>query len=139
MTRSPFQLALAFLIIAIAFGCSATPAKPITRVEGRVAFTDGTPLPKGTRVVFSPSEGVSKTASGTTEEDGSFKLTHASGRTGAEEGKYVVQLLAPEGDTGEFFKLVPASYNDGSKLSAEVKPGMGPVELSVQKLGGKKR
>jgi hypothetical protein len=139
MSRLPFQIAFVTLIIALSLGCAAAPVKPIQHVEGRVAFTDGTPLPKGTRVVFSPSEGVSKTASGVTNEDGSFKLTHASGRTGAEEGKYVVQLLAPEGDSGEFFKLVPSSYNDGSRLSAEVKPGMGPVEISVQKMGTKKR
>ncbi len=89
--------------------------------------------------MFNPSEGVSKTASGVTAEDGSFTLTHASGKTGAEEGKYGVQLLAPEGDNGEFFKLVPASYNESSQLFAEVKSGMTPLEFSIPKATGKKR
>jgi hypothetical protein len=138
MARGSFRLGAAVLAAWLA-GCSGPPAKPITPVVGKVRFADGTPVPKGTRVVFNPGEGASRVASGETAEDGSYQLTHASGKAGAEEGKYSVQLLAPEKDAGDFFKVVPREYNDGSKLTADVKAGVGPVDFTVARASGKKK
>jgi hypothetical protein len=122
-----------FATLVFIAGCGPTTGKPMTPVSGKIKFADGAPLPRGTRLVFNPSVGISKTATGETSEDGSFKLTHASGKEGAEEGMYSVQLLAPDGDSGEFFKLLPSEYTDGSKLTADIKAGMTPLEFSVPK------
>jgi hypothetical protein len=138
MARTWFRLGVVALAFGLA-GCGEQPAKPITPVAGKVRFADGTPVPRGTRVVFNPGEGASRVATGETAEDGSYQLTHASGQAGAEEGKYSVQLLAPEGDAGEFFKLVPREYNDGSKLTAEVTAGVGAVDFTVARASGRKK
>jgi hypothetical protein len=132
----PFASRLLVLVaLGAALGCGGT-AKPRVPVAGRITFADGRPLPAGTTVLLNPSEGRVGTASGKTSADGSFELTHVSGASGAEVGKYTVKLLAPEGDRS-FYKTVPADVVNGEVLVAEVKEGMGALELTVPKGTGK--
>lgn len=127
-------LGLLVALTAAGFGCDGQTKNKIVPVEGKIAFADGTPLPAGTQVIFNPTDGGVGTTSGTTTADGSFAMKHVTGRTGAEEGKYQVALLAPKEGAGDFWKLVPKEYADGQVLSAEVKEGMPPLTLKVAKL-----
>ena len=115
-------------LLALA-GCG--DEKPRVAVEGRLKLGEGKAPPAGTRLLFNPVEGRTGTASGTTDASGGFTLTHASGSAGAEAGLYTVQLLPPPGGEKEFYKLIPKEAADGA-LSAEVKEGMGPLELTVR-------
>jgi hypothetical protein len=58
-------------------------------------------------------------------------LTHVSGASGAEIGKYTIQVTPPKESAAEFYKLVSKDKAEGS-LSAEIKEGMGPLELTLQ-------
>jgi len=118
-------------LLALAAGCTSTN-KPIVPVEGKLKLSDGKPPPAGTKLMFNPAEGRTGTASATTEADGSFKLIHVSGSKGAEVGKYSVQLTPPQGSEKEFYKLVPRDVAEGT-LIAEIKEGMGPLELTIPK------
>jgi hypothetical protein len=129
MNRALFAVTC-FAILTVLAGCGGTNRATVT-VSGKIKFSDGKPLPAGTTVVLNPTEGGASTASGKTDADGAFTLSRPSG-SGVEIGKYTVALLAPEGDK-EFHKLVPKDVVDGSVLSAEIKEGMGSLELTVPK------
>jgi hypothetical protein len=118
-------------LLALAAGCSDTE-KPIVKVEGKIKLSDGKPPPAGTKLTFNPAEGRMGTAVGSTEADGSFKLTHVSGSSGAEVGKYTVQVVPPKAAEAEFYKQVSKDRAEGS-LAAEIREGMGPLELTLAK------
>jgi hypothetical protein len=113
-------------------GCSKTKHK-VVAVEGKLTYADGSALPSGTKLLFNPGEGRVGTAVGVTQADGTFRVKHNTGRSGAEEGKYAIQLGAPDGDDGSFFKTIPKEYYDPGIFTAEVKPGMSPLALKVEK------
>jgi hypothetical protein len=121
---------MAALLVAAAAGCGG-PKKKVVPVEGRIVFADGQPLPPGTRLIFNPVEGGAAAATAVTAADGSFKVTHISGAGGTEPGRYTVLLAAPEGDPGNFFRIVPPAYYDGGSLHVEAKEGMAPLHLKV--------
>lgn len=133
-TPRPLRQGVLFFILAVAAaGCGAPARYKVVPVEGKLLFNSGTPLPTGTRLRLDPAEGGMQTASATVDASGSFKLTHASGRSGAELGKYTVLLIPPMKSPEEFNRTVPAAYSQGSgNLVAEIKEGMGPLELKVQ-------
>ena len=131
-TRRP---ALLTVLLLVAIGCGPGTKRPVVPVQGKITFSDGTPLPAGTRVMFEPTEGGLGTASGKTEADGSFTLTHVSGSTGAALGTYSVILYAPEGsDAAAFTRVVPEKYSSPGNLPAEVKEGT-PVALKIARAG----
>jgi hypothetical protein len=132
MSRALIGIASACTVSLLLLPGCTTTEKPIVKVEGKVKLSDGTPPPAGTKLLFNPTEGRVGTASATTDADGSFTLTHVTGSTGAEVGKYTVQLTPPEATAKEFYKLVPKDTAEGS-LYAEIKEGMGPLELTVRK------
>jgi hypothetical protein len=123
---------MGFATLIMLTGCGRGTKNPLVPVEGKVQFSDGKLLPLGTRLRFNPMQGGVGSAMGTTGEDGSFQVTHANGSSGAEEGKYVILLLAPEEDTGNFDKVVPKRYSEEGILVAEVKQGMSPLEFKVK-------
>ena len=123
---------LVALLAAVSAGCGGT-RNPIVPVEGTILFSDGEPLPAGTRLIFNPGEGGVGTAKGVTDQDGSFKVTHVSRARGAEVGKYTILLAAPEDEPEAFFKAVPPEYYEGGNLNAEVKEDMPPLDLKVKK------
>lgn len=127
------------LLLTISLSGCVQTANPLVPVEGKIVFSDGTPLPTGTRLLFNPIDGKSGTASGVTASDGSFTLKHVKGSKGAEVGKYSVSLLAPEDDkAGDFFKVVARDYAEGAVLNAEITAGMGALDFKVQKAGKKR-
>jgi hypothetical protein len=121
--------ALATFLTAL-IGCGETN-KPVVQVEGKIKLADGKPPPAGTKLLFNPTEGRTGTASATTAADGSFKLTHVSGTSGAEVGKYTVLLSPPTPEDKEFYKLIPKDVAEGG-LFAEIKEGA-RVELIIPK------
>ncbi|GBD35915.1 hypothetical protein HRbin36_01030 [bacterium HR36] len=131
MSLGPTLLVLV-LITLNNLGCGG-PKRPLVEVSGKVLFDDGAPLPAGTRIILEPMEGGIGAASGETSADGSFRLRHVSGKTGAELGQYRVRLAAPKGDHGAFLQLVPPSYVEGNELFLEVKQSMGEVTLRVKR------
>lgn len=131
MPHFPTRRAALALLIGLAAGCSRTD-KPVVPVEGTAKFSDGKPLPAGTKLMFNPTEGRTGTASATVGADGAFKLTHVTGSGGAEIGKYTVQVTPPQESAAEFYKAVSKDRAEGS-LFAEIKEAMGPLELTLQK------
>lgn len=133
MTRISVLLLLAVGLMMLA-GCGDPKQAKIIPVDGKISFADGKPLPKGTRLIFNPAEGNMGTATGETDETGQFKVVHHTGKNGAGVGKYTVQIMAPEGQGAEFYKVVPRAYFDnGGLLAVEVKDGMESLKLAVKK------
>jgi hypothetical protein len=130
---SSSRFAILLLTCLLPTGCSDVRL-PQVEAGGKILFADGNPLPAGTTVLLNPTEGGVGTASGKTEVDGSFVLTHVSGSGGPEVGKYTVKLLAPEGDR-DFYKKVPSDVVNGDVLVAEIQEGMRPLELTVPRAG----
>lgn len=125
--------ALVFVVVFLA-GCGDGDSKSAVRVTGIITFSDGKPLPTGTRLMFNPAEGHTETAVAVTGPDGAFEARRSSGKKGMIVGKYTILLQAPEGSNGDFFKIIPKDYYDGGVLDADVKEGMPPLKLQV-KLG----
>jgi hypothetical protein len=117
-------------VVVAGVGCGKTRFKMVP-VEGKISIANGKPIPAGTRLRFDPVEGSAGTATAEIGADGTFKLTHVSGQRGAEIGKYTITLLPPTDNQAEFLKTVPKEYYEGSMLSAEVKEGMGPLDLKI--------
>jgi len=127
-----FAVAIVFSsLLALSLGCGRDTKDKIVQVEGKIHFANGKPLPAGTLLLFNPSEGGAGAATGATAADGTFKLVHATGRDGAELGKYAVILRAPRDNEADFYRIVPKDYYDAGVLSAEVAEGMSPLDFSV--------
>ena len=134
MTLQVKKMGMLALLSLFMMGCGDPNAVKVVPVEGTILFADGKPLPKGTRLYFQPNAGNLGTATGITDETGTFRVTHHSGSRGAALGKYTVQLAAPEGEQNAFFKVVPKQYFDGGGiLTAEVSEGMSPLKYVVKK------
>ena len=124
-------------------GCG--PKNPTTPVQGKATFSDGSPLPEGTKVVFIPQVGKRQSSVGVVKADGTFALEHETGTEGAEIGTYAVKLLPPD-DANQrttFTSLVPEDYIDETLtgVKIEVKTGMAPIEIKtpIRKLRKKKK
>jgi hypothetical protein len=129
--KDSLRLAGFALMAAAVIGCAGGESKPLVSVSGTIAFADGRPLPTGTRLMFNPGDGRTESAIAVTGPDGAFEAVRVSGGKGVSEGKYVVLLRAPEGDQGNFFKIIPSEYYSDGVLIAEVKDGMSPLALRV--------
>lgn len=88
----PKSLAVAIVVLALA-GCGGKEGftGPTGTVNGKVTYKGG-PIPAGSLVTFLSSEGYA--ASGTTSEDGSYKLTY-EGSENIPATTYKVQLSPP--------------------------------------------
>ncbi len=114
------------LVLAIClFGCGeketwlpqvSDPAYP---VKGKVLLPGGRPLSAG-RVEFYPVKEPGLLAQGEIRADGSFELHTRQDGDGAVPGDYKVRILVPE--KREYRKLANYRDEDGSKLTATVKP-----------------
>jgi len=112
---------LLVLLVGLA-GCGAQ-AKPV-KVAGIVAL-DGKPF-SGATVTFSPAEGSGKSASGRSEEDGSFQLTTFKPDDGAVPGEYKITVSFSETETttggGDPMKMGDKSRMEFfSRMSPEVR------------------
>ncbi|MCA9131519.1 MAG: hypothetical protein KDA45_00120 [Planctomycetales bacterium] len=114
-------------------GCGPETRSPIVPVTGTISFANGTKLPAGTMVVFSPVLGGAGSAMAETDNEGKFTVTHASGNSGAEVGDYLIELRSPKGLEQEFYRSVPSTYTDGGGLAATVPSDGGEIELVLRK------
>jgi hypothetical protein len=119
------------LAVVFVSGC-ADGKKLAVPVSGTIAFADGRPLPSGTRLMFNPGDGATESAIAVAGPDGTFEANRVSGQKGVAVGKYTVLLRAPEGDNGNFFKIIPSEYYDGGVLDADIREGMSPLNLKVK-------
>ena len=88
-------------------------------VKGRVLLPGGRPLTSG-RVEFFPVKEPGLLAHGEIKPDGTFELETRQQGDGAIPGDYKVRILIPE--RREFSRLANYRDEDGSKLTATVKP-----------------
>jgi hypothetical protein len=130
------RLCAVMLVVIVVSGCAEHGKKPTVAVNGTITFSDGRPLPSGTRLMFNPGDGATESAIAVAAADGTFEANRVSGQKGVAVGKYTILLRAPEGDNGSFFKLIPKDYYDGGLLDADVREGMTPLNLRVK--SGKK-
>ena len=101
-------------------GCSGDSMAP---VKGVVTL-DGNPV-SGLEVNFEPTgdtEGRT-TATGYTQQDGSYALVYPGYKTGAPLGDYVVRIVGGESLDDGTAKRVPPKYNRDSELKATVTSG----------------
>lgn len=119
---------LVLSLVLILAGCSGTK-NPIVQVQGKIILPNGKPPPAGSKLIFNPSEGQMGTASGVTNADGSFALTHVNNVSGAEVGKYVVVVRPPDNDKTLYTVVSQSACEEG--IFAEVKDGMQPLELRL--------
>ena len=99
-----------FLILGA--GCGSAKNK-IVDVQGKILFQDGKTLPAGTRLIFSPAHGGTGEHFAVADDNGVFDVEHVNGRSGAEIGKYMVLLAAPEDNPAPFFEIIPKEYYEG--------------------------
>jgi hypothetical protein len=139
------MIRLAFIAcLALLVGCSSATGVPVT---GKVTL-DGEPV-ENAAVMFMPS-GPGQPATGATDKAGNFAL-HIGGQTDLiPPGQYQVGItkknisgvtsadglsgeVGPQGIKEEW--IVPQKYSDPktSGLTADVQPGMKPLEFNLSK------
>jgi hypothetical protein len=115
MKRSLPVVLLASVLPLAGMGCASSPPK-LVPAQGKLLYK-GAPLPF-TLVQFSPPDGNDKKAlpaSGTTEQDGSFKLKSYPHGDGARPGPYKVFITPyPGGPT------IPSKYTAPETTTLEV-------------------
>jgi hypothetical protein len=121
------------LLLALSAGLAGCggQGKPV-KVEGVVTL-DGKPFP-GATVTFFPAEGNGRSASGLSEEDGSFRLTTFKPDDGALPGEYKITVSFGEADKategGD-----PMKMDDKARMAffAKMNPGGRVQEEAKQK------
>jgi hypothetical protein len=89
--KTQLCLAIAFLLAALAAGCSRSTRPPTYPVSGTVTMK-GQPL-EGATVVFVPSAGAAhEPATGITDAAGKFKLSTFIADDGAQDGDYRIKV-----------------------------------------------
>lgn len=118
--RLAVQTASSFALLTVLFclvGCSGDGLVP---VKGVVTL-DGKPVP-GLEVNFEPTgdtEGRT-TATGYTQQDGSYALAYPGYKIGAPKGEYIIRISGGESlDDGSTVR-VPPKFNRDSELTATV-------------------
>jgi hypothetical protein len=135
MRRAPTLLALVLTVPALGCGSGHPPAYP---VQGRLEYTDGTPVPGRASVAFHAEvDGKEYRAGGRVLPDGTFRLTTFGKEDGAVAGQHRVTISPiPGGDEDKGGPTVAAQYDaiEKSGLTATVEPrGENAVVLRVSK------
>ena len=102
--------------LVVSVGCSGATGPKTEPVSGAVTL-DGQPL-AGATVVFSPSGGEGKAASGVTDASGNYKLTTTNAGDGAVLGSYQVAITKTEGSSINV-DLTGLSQEEAMKKSME--------------------
>jgi hypothetical protein len=131
------RLAPIVVFLVILSGCG-NPKYPVT---GKVLFKDGTPLPPGGMIFFSPVDSSNHTAARAyLEEDGSFTLSTDSEGDGSLLGKFKVSIKPPPQGRGEDdpktnTHIIDPKYYSGDKsgIELEVKPGKNEFSITVER------
>jgi hypothetical protein len=140
------------LFILFSFiGCSKNDGPKTEYVEGNVTF-NGQPLSKAL-VVFHPVNNTGIAASGTTNEQGIFRLTSLRGgakNAGAMSGEYLISISRDKDEPASFREeenasgivkipifesLIPVKYNNPAKsgLTATVEKKKNQFQFSLEK------
>jgi hypothetical protein len=131
------SLAVIGVVVVALSGCG-NPKYPVT---GKVLFKDGTPLPPGGMIFFSPADPANHTAARAyLEEDGSFTLSTDSEGDGSLVGKFRVSIKPPpqgrgEDDPKSNTHIIDPKYYSGDKsgIELEVKPGKNEFSITVER------
>ncbi len=128
-----FCVGLLCSVVALGVAGCGGPRFEIVPVNGKASFSDGSKLPEGTRLMLSPASGGSGSAIATLQADGSFELVHATGKKGAEIGKYSVEIRPPETAGSDFWKSIPEQFASGSFTTVEISKGMTALDIKLSK------
>ena len=120
------KAALLAVVVLAGCGSSGPPIPDLAPVTGTVTQR-GKPL-EGAAVSFWP-EGKGSPSVGGTDAEGRFELKYAGTHTGAPIGKHTVRISKMSGEAGS--ELIPAKYNDNSKLTQEVTKD-GPNDFKIE-------
>jgi len=131
------RLILTALLLCPAVGCGDQNIYP---VSGEVVDPDGKPIPllKGARIEFESLE-AKKSASGTIDEQGHFRMTTEKTNDGAWLGKHRVLIGRPYvGADKQAPRSIFDKYEsfDASGLEVTVEPKDNHVKLTVERLKG---
>ena len=122
---------LLLLLVCVSVGCGggASDMPELGEVSGTVTL-DGAPL-SGAEVTFEPTAGAPSV--GTTDETGKYELVYNQDAQGAVPGQHTVRIskFGEPGSPNDTVNQVPAKFNAGSKLTAEVKTGENTVNFDL--------
>jgi len=123
--------ALALLAACLLAGCSSKPEDmpELGQVSGTITL-DGQPL-EGAEITFEPQAGTLSV--GSTDETGHYELAYSKDYPGAILGTHTVRIskMGEPGSPNDTENQVPAKFNAGSKLTAEVKTGENTVNFDL--------
>jgi hypothetical protein len=149
--KTKFFVLYCLLVLFSFIGCSNSNVPRTEYVEGTVTF-NGQPLSKAL-VVFHPVNDAGIAASGTTNEQGIFRLTSLHGGTkdsGAVAGEYRISISRNKDEPSSFREeknpgginkiplfesLIPVKYNNYNKsgLTATVEKKKNQFQFSLEK------
>ncbi len=107
-------------------GDSGPPIPDLAPTTGTVTL-GGKPL-EGASVAFWP-EGKGSPSVSSTDAEGRFELKYGGKVAGAPIGKHTVRISKMKEEAGD--ELIPAKYNDNSKLTQEVTKD-GPNDFKIE-------
>lgn len=112
-------------------GCGPSTAQypPLGKVDG-VVTASGKPL-GGVMVIFQPTAG-NRSSSGTTDQEGKFRLTYVRTIQGAEVGEHEVTFQPVLSDDGSF-AAVPAG-TESKKTRVAVENGQNEFRFELDRL-----
>lgn len=129
--RLSIQTASCFALLTILsclVGCSGDSMAPVTGV----VTLDGKPI-AGLEVNFEPTGDTTDrtTATGYTQQDGSYALVYPGYKTGAPLGDYIVRIAGGESlDDGTVVR-VPSKFNRESELKKTVTSGENKFDFEL--------
>lgn len=104
--------------LGLVAACSTSDRPRLGTVSGVITL-DGVPLP-GAMVSFRPAAG-GQVSKGTTDDQGSYRLTYLRDLMGAAVGSHVVTIRTVAENAGD--ERLPPRYNSATSLSADVTAG----------------
>lgn len=122
------SLMLLSLTMLLSTGCS-DGGPDLGTVTGIVTL-DGQPLP-GALVSLTPESG--RPSAGQTDETGKYELKFTFDRAGAHVGSHVVRITTAQNAENETpaKETIPARYNAGTELKAQVEPGANELDFEL--------
>ena len=120
--------ALGMALLCLAAGCGESDRPPLGTVTGTVTL-DGVPLAEAL-VLFTP-EGPGRTAIGTTDASGGYRLAYLRDIAGANLGPHAVRITTADDEAGRK-EILPPRYHRQSELVAVVEPGDNVIDFTLQ-------
>jgi hypothetical protein len=130
----PARLAVCFLLGSL-LGCNSGGRVPI---DGQVKFSDDSDVSPLAGYTVTMQQGQGESSIGEIQPDGSFTMTTLSENDGVLPGNYQIAVTPPtsaDPDKPPPKPVIPSKYFklETSGLSADVQPGKGDVELTLDR------